>query len=306
MHEIAAFLRDIRRRPHDDGPRLIFADWLEERGDPRGEFIRLQCLRYGFGVSDDRKAALWRQEQELLRRHEEAWVGPLRRRGIDWQFRRGLLHLRTHGHDFVRLDWADLAASEAWEWVETVAIRYTRQADVWDVAESPSLVFMESLDLSGNGLGEDDGAGVLTHSPHLARVQSLDLRFNRIASLGVARMAPSPALQRLVALTLDDNHFADRGVAALAAAPQPVRLETLSLRWNTIGPAGARALAESPAFPHLTTLHLGNNSIGDEGASALAKATGLRRLTELRLEYNGVGAAAAAALRRRYGDGVHL
>lgn len=25
-----------------DGPRLVFADWLEERGDPQGEFIRLQ------------------------------------------------------------------------------------------------------------------------------------------------------------------------------------------------------------------------------------------------------------------------
>jgi hypothetical protein len=24
-------------------PRLVYADWLEERGDPRGEFIRLEC-----------------------------------------------------------------------------------------------------------------------------------------------------------------------------------------------------------------------------------------------------------------------
>jgi uncharacterized protein (TIGR02996 family) len=26
----------IREDPDDDGPRLAYADWLEERGDPRG------------------------------------------------------------------------------------------------------------------------------------------------------------------------------------------------------------------------------------------------------------------------------
>ncbi|MCB9672082.1 MAG: TIGR02996 domain-containing protein [Alphaproteobacteria bacterium] len=30
--------------PDDDGPRLVLADALLERGDPRGELIRLQCL----------------------------------------------------------------------------------------------------------------------------------------------------------------------------------------------------------------------------------------------------------------------
>jgi uncharacterized protein (TIGR02996 family) len=37
------FLQAILENPDDDVPRLIFADWLEEQGDPRGEFIRLQC-----------------------------------------------------------------------------------------------------------------------------------------------------------------------------------------------------------------------------------------------------------------------
>ena len=37
-----SFLRAIREAPDDDGVRLIYADWLEERGDPRGEFIRGQ------------------------------------------------------------------------------------------------------------------------------------------------------------------------------------------------------------------------------------------------------------------------
>jgi uncharacterized protein (TIGR02996 family) len=38
-----AFLRQILAHPFDDGPRLVYADRLDERGDPRGEFIRVQC-----------------------------------------------------------------------------------------------------------------------------------------------------------------------------------------------------------------------------------------------------------------------
>ncbi|MEK6238590.1 MAG: TIGR02996 domain-containing protein [Planctomycetales bacterium] len=35
------FLAEIADAPHDDAPRLIYADWLEERGDSRADFIRL-------------------------------------------------------------------------------------------------------------------------------------------------------------------------------------------------------------------------------------------------------------------------
>jgi uncharacterized protein (TIGR02996 family) len=37
------FRRAIRDNPHDVAPRLVYADWLEERGDPCGELIRVQC-----------------------------------------------------------------------------------------------------------------------------------------------------------------------------------------------------------------------------------------------------------------------
>ncbi|MEK6234824.1 MAG: TIGR02996 domain-containing protein, partial [Planctomycetales bacterium] len=36
-----AFLAEIAANPDDDAPRLIFADWLEERGDLRAELLRL-------------------------------------------------------------------------------------------------------------------------------------------------------------------------------------------------------------------------------------------------------------------------
>jgi uncharacterized protein (TIGR02996 family) len=44
-NEAAGFLRAVVARPDDDLPRLIYADWLDERGEAvRAEFIRLQCL----------------------------------------------------------------------------------------------------------------------------------------------------------------------------------------------------------------------------------------------------------------------
>jgi uncharacterized protein (TIGR02996 family) len=40
MHEQGAFLAAIAAHLDSDGPRLVYADWLEERGDARGEPLR--------------------------------------------------------------------------------------------------------------------------------------------------------------------------------------------------------------------------------------------------------------------------
>ena len=36
------FLQAISASPDDNLVRLVYADWLDERGDPRAEFVRLQ------------------------------------------------------------------------------------------------------------------------------------------------------------------------------------------------------------------------------------------------------------------------
>jgi len=42
MTDRESFIRAICADPADRTLRLVYADWLEERGDPRGEFIRVQ------------------------------------------------------------------------------------------------------------------------------------------------------------------------------------------------------------------------------------------------------------------------
>jgi uncharacterized protein (TIGR02996 family) len=92
----AAFLRAICEAPFDDGPRLVYADALDERSDPRGEFIRVQCELARLEESGwraeamtgrcrdeadfgDQRDALRRREQELLSAHYPDWVDPVMR-----------------------------------------------------------------------------------------------------------------------------------------------------------------------------------------------------------------------------------
>jgi uncharacterized protein (TIGR02996 family) len=66
---IAAVLDD----PADDAPRLVYMDWLQERGDPRGEFMRLQFK----GHEDRLTAKESKRERELLKEHYASWTTPL-------------------------------------------------------------------------------------------------------------------------------------------------------------------------------------------------------------------------------------
>jgi uncharacterized protein (TIGR02996 family) len=43
MSEEEAFLANMTASPTDNVARLVYADWLDERGDPRGEFLRVEC-----------------------------------------------------------------------------------------------------------------------------------------------------------------------------------------------------------------------------------------------------------------------
>lgn len=64
------FWQALAERPDDEALRLIFADWLLERGDPRGEAI---VLGHRQSLSLTEKSRL----RKLTQQHGEAWLGPL-------------------------------------------------------------------------------------------------------------------------------------------------------------------------------------------------------------------------------------
>jgi uncharacterized protein (TIGR02996 family) len=85
------FLQTIILTPDDNAARLVYADWLEERGDPRGEFIRLQIERSRISRKDPRFAPLSTRESILLVKHEKEWLKEIRRYVKGWRFRRGFV-----------------------------------------------------------------------------------------------------------------------------------------------------------------------------------------------------------------------
>jgi uncharacterized protein (TIGR02996 family) len=75
----------IYQRPDDDQPRMVYADWLSERGDPRGELIVLQMAE----ARGEAGEAHQRRQAELLAAHAETWAGPLADVASQLDYRRG-------------------------------------------------------------------------------------------------------------------------------------------------------------------------------------------------------------------------
>ncbi|MFO0599383.1 MAG: TIGR02996 domain-containing protein [Myxococcaceae bacterium] len=66
-----SLLAALAERPDDRSLRLVFADWLLEQGDPRGEVITLSMRGEPLSLSEQRKVA------RLTAQNAEAWLGRL-------------------------------------------------------------------------------------------------------------------------------------------------------------------------------------------------------------------------------------
>ncbi len=98
MTDDRALLDAIRADPSDDGPRLAYADWLEEHGTAqRAEFIRLQCelAKRSEDAADEVTKQLRDRQWQLLKAQEKKWLGPAARvqkkRYFYVNFRRGFV-----------------------------------------------------------------------------------------------------------------------------------------------------------------------------------------------------------------------
>jgi uncharacterized protein (TIGR02996 family) len=95
MNDITPFLQDIAANPHDDAPRLVLADWIEENGEalrPLGEFIRVQYALEGMHPGNPRRPGLLKLQQALLPAQLERWKDALAcLPGVKPSFRRGFV-----------------------------------------------------------------------------------------------------------------------------------------------------------------------------------------------------------------------
>ncbi len=284
------FLQDVLANPDDEGLRLIYADWLEERGDPRGAFIRIQCQMADPSLKGPKRWKLRAEARRLLLRHEQEWLGPLRGLVERWEFRRGFVEFVEMRPEAFLEHAETLFRATPLRHLKTVLTAGAEYAP----AGSPYLARLATLEFSNSYAG-DPGVYALLESPSLGQLRSLLLRANAIGPGGAAALANSPKLSGLSRLDLGGNPLGNEGLIALCQPPHLTGLTTLNLWHIGISSAAVRALT-SPIAPRLTRLDLGQNALGDRGVWDLVEAPHLSSLRELGLRSNDLTDVAARAL----------
>jgi uncharacterized protein (TIGR02996 family) len=227
------FLDAIRADPDDDTPRLVFADWLEEQGNPRGEFLRLQC-RLGAWVPDlDERTRLQQREQQLLAEHGAAWLGELGPKCKDSQFRRGTCRITMNARSFAAARFERTAAELLDRaWVDEV--RLLNSAANRSLVRTPALASVAALDLSRTHLTAE-ALEVLLRSPHLGKLVRLDLDNNALPDGTVYTLIASGLLGQLRHLDLRNNALTNVSLRHLLEAARSSRsLRRLDLQGNDL------------------------------------------------------------------------
>lgn len=108
-HEEAALISTIRENPGDPTPRLVYADWLDERGDPRAEYLRLVVELAVESANGEKTGRQLKRLGELARTIER-----------DWRERISILYR-------VALEWVDPNGGD--ELIELVQLRFALARD---------------------------------------------------------------------------------------------------------------------------------------------------------------------------------
>ncbi len=280
--DASAFEAAIFAHPDDPSQYAVYGDWLQQRGDPRGELIALQLARRNTRES--------REREERLILHPSIRVLPLQQMQWRWGFIH-TLRFETHRHD------AWEANGRAWPTallkpqLELPSCRFVRElmvegdpGDVLldflgsyappalsslhvvcneiDVKHTPPLPRLERLAIS---------CQLMTPAPlPLPALKELRLPLDASSVSGVTAMIRSVAmsLRSLTLTTLEPLRYA--GLAPVLMAPF---LETLVLRANDTHADVVKALAESPCSATLKTLDLSRSGLSEEGARRLLELT---------------------------------
>lgn len=228
-------LAQIYAAPGDDHPREVYADWLQERGDVRGDFIALQLAKARGEAVDEAREKQW------LAKHAVAWSGPLAAKLTKASviFERGFVARGSIKEK------ATIDDEPAWTTVRELT-------DLRDhhVVQLPALGRPLQLERIG-WLGP-------FHRNIRARVMKL-LPASQAAITAFGRISKLPALRRLGIRGTEprtNDRFLPEHFAWLWQAPALKALEELSIALHAERiPIWLRALAQTP-LPQLT-IHTG-------------------------------------------------
>lgn len=233
MSDEDALLAAIIANPDDDTPRLVYADWLDENGQPeRAEFIRVQIEVASWESSKKRapeQSARLTRFRELVERHATEWKADLGASAAGAIFRRGFVEeLEISPEDLPRIGPQRLRKHP----IRLVSVTATG----FDRPDATQ--FFRSLAAWG-GLG---------------RLRELRLRGFTISAVSVSEL--TAATGGLKSLDLSGCEVDDDTIVALAELPLLADLRELHLSWVALQPPGAQVLASGARFEQLQRLHI--------------------------------------------------
>jgi uncharacterized protein (TIGR02996 family) len=286
--EEAGLLDDIASNAAEDGPRLIYADWLEDQGgSARAEFVRL-----GVALDRAKDAAAQARYQELLDRNGWCWFGTVMEHAAAWHLAGGLVDgVTISAQAFAARAPALLRDAPAAEW----RITFASWSELKTFTSCPEFARVRRLTLEGCYLG-GDGVRIVTACPRVAGLRSLSLYGLGIGQPGVRSLAMSAYLGELRDLDLGENNLSGSAVAILASSPNLPKLRRLSLCRNALTDSDVRSLTNSRYLKELTDLDLSRNGLTNESADALAASPLLSRLRRLDVR-DGISLSGAYRIR---------
>lgn len=305
-------VRTILAQPNDDTARLVYADWLDENGDPKhAELIRVQCELAKKTCVGARRKTLTKREAELLSDASFHLPGQ-----PPFQYARGFISesctLTLTGKE-VLLDMSPII------WSRTEGPRgfdvnlEPQQIAVLDRALGLKL---NLCGLPARGLKWDDS--FITEC--LARVTGLECwegSFNRNA---VKRLTKCPHLSGVTSITFDKAGTVPLGlIVSLFLSPALPNITSIHLDgedWFVDDgdtdatqddvAAFVTQIGASPKAAQLTNLQL-NCLIGDEVTRALIDAPHLRPAEQLCLSiHRGLKKPMKDALKKKFGKALIL
>jgi uncharacterized protein (TIGR02996 family) len=318
--------RAVLDRPDDDTPRLVYADFLEENGDPdRAAFVRLQVEAARAEPHGPVARAARDAADRLLARHHAAWTRHVPPGVLQAVFDRGFV-----GH--VTLDAVRFAESATVFAAEPVrAVRLLRIGTPADrpsfvpALTSPTLARVARLEIPAAGPSDPwldaDEWDVLVSSPHLSGLRELALPGAPINPGLLAELLGGVRLPNLAALDLNGVTHAGVAVAAGLAKAKHRRFAALNLSGvvfrsvldlqrllgaaclkevrelrlaylegsKNSGPLAGMNLGWVLPWRALRVLDVAGHRIGPEGVKEIARCPEARHLRWLGLRNNGFG-----------------
>ena len=260
------WLAEIAAAPDSDENRLVYADYLIERGDRRGELITLQTrrLRLARLAPSAELDELIAAEEKLRAAHEHSWVDAIHPIVDSFGWDRGFISsVGIHAKSFLK-DAETLF--EMLPLLREVVMTSGRRNHIRDFVASEHFSRITQLDFTPDHyLRESADLAALLNGEHFPELEWLRIGFHRagegVGSKAGELLASCQKLEKLRFLEVAGQNLGVNGALAILDSKVLNALEVLRLPINDIQSKGALALLSrirAGALPSLRVLDLGN------------------------------------------------